>query len=92
MVVILLKELRDVYKRQDSVNALGGISKKAPFVMQTLADVLDMPIRVVRSEQTCATTPSSEGSMSWASRVSSTSMPSRTFCLASPPEMCIRDR
>ncbi len=40
--------------RIDSVNAIGGISKKAPFVMQTLADVLDMPIRVVRSEQTCA--------------------------------------
>ena len=35
--------------RIDSVNAIGGISKKAPFVMQTLADVLDMPIRVVRS-------------------------------------------
>ena len=35
--------------------------------------------------QSRATTPSSEGSMSWASRVSSTSMPSRTFCLASPP-------
>ena len=26
--------------RIDSVNAIGGISKKAPFVMQTLADVL----------------------------------------------------
>lgn len=38
----------------ESVNAIGGISKKAPFVMQTLADVLNMPIRVVRSEQTCA--------------------------------------
>lgn len=38
----------------DSVNAIGGISKKAPFVMQTLADVLGMPIRVIRSEQTCA--------------------------------------
>ena len=38
----------------DSVNAIGGISKKAPFVMQTLADVLDMPIRIVRSQQTCA--------------------------------------
>lgn len=38
----------------DSANAIGGISKKAPFVMQTLADVLNMPIRVIRSEQTCA--------------------------------------
>ena len=40
--------------RIDSVHAIGGISKNAPFVMQTLADVLNMPIRVVRSEQTCA--------------------------------------
>lgn len=40
--------------RIDSVNAIGGITKKAPFVMQTLADVLNMPIRVIRSEQACA--------------------------------------
>lgn len=40
--------------RIDSVNAIGGISKKAPFVMQTLADVMNMPIRVIRSEQACA--------------------------------------
>lgn len=40
--------------RIDSVNAIGGISKKAPFVMQVLADVMNMPIRVIRSEQACA--------------------------------------
>lgn len=34
--------------------ALGGIPKKSPFVMQVLADVLGMPIRVARSDQTCA--------------------------------------
>ena len=38
----------------NAVHAIGGISKKAPFVMQVLADVLNMPIRVVRSEQACA--------------------------------------
>lgn len=38
----------------ESVNAIGGISKKAPFVMQTLANVMNMPIRVIRSEQACA--------------------------------------
>jgi L-ribulokinase len=37
-----------------SVIALGGIAKKSPFVMQTTADVLGMPIRVVASEQACA--------------------------------------
>ncbi|MDD5673216.1 MAG: ribulokinase [Chitinivibrionales bacterium] len=36
------------------VIALGGISKKAPFVMQIVADVLGMPIRVLKSEQACA--------------------------------------
>lgn len=33
---------------------MGGVAKKSPFVMQTLADVLEMPIKIVRSEQTCA--------------------------------------
>lgn len=36
------------------VIALGGVAKKSPYVMQVLADVLDRPIQVVRSEQTCA--------------------------------------
>lgn len=36
------------------VVASGGIPKKSPFVMQTLADVLNCRIRVVRSEQACA--------------------------------------
>ncbi|RZM29796.1 MAG: ribulokinase [Pedobacter sp.] len=36
------------------VVVLGGISKKSTFVLQTLANVLDMPIQVVKSEQACA--------------------------------------
>ena len=38
----------------NGVIALGGVAKKSPFVMQTVADVLDMPILVARSEQACA--------------------------------------
>lgn len=34
--------------------ALGGVAKKSPFVMQMMSDILNMPIRVHRSEQTCA--------------------------------------
>ena len=34
--------------------ALGGVAKKSPFVMQVLADVLNRPIEVARSEQACA--------------------------------------
>lgn len=40
--------------RVDGVIALGGVAKKSSFVMQVLADVLNMPIEVVKSEQTCA--------------------------------------
>ena len=38
----------------DSIIAIGGISQKSPFVMQTLSDVLNRPIRVNRAEQACA--------------------------------------
>lgn len=34
--------------------ALGGVAKKSKFIMQMMADVLNMPIRVSKSEQTCA--------------------------------------
>jgi len=40
--------------RIDGVIAIGGVSKKNPFVMQIVCDVLNMPIKVARSEQTCA--------------------------------------
>lgn len=40
--------------RIESVIGIGGISLKSPFVMQTLADVLNMPIKVAKAEQACA--------------------------------------
>jgi L-ribulokinase len=40
--------------RIDGIVALGGVAKKSPFVMQVVADVLNMPILVARSEQACA--------------------------------------
>lgn len=36
------------------VIGLGGVAKKSPFVMQTMADVLNRTIKIARSEQTCA--------------------------------------
>ena len=36
------------------VIALGGISKKSTYVMQTLANILNVPIKVATSEQACA--------------------------------------
>jgi L-ribulokinase len=33
---------------------LGGVAKKSPFIMQMMADIMDRPIRIHASEQTCA--------------------------------------
>lgn len=38
----------------NSVVAIGGISKKSDFVMQTCADAWNCPIEVLESEQSCA--------------------------------------
>ncbi len=38
----------------DGVIAVGGVAKKNPFVMQVVSDVLNMPIKVAKSDQTCA--------------------------------------
>ncbi|WP_108423654.1 ribulokinase [Flagellimonas amoyensis] len=34
--------------------ALGGVAQKSPLVVQMMADILGMPIKLNRSEQTCA--------------------------------------
>jgi len=36
------------------VIAIGGIAQKSPFIMQMMSDILNMPIKVVKSEQACA--------------------------------------
>jgi len=33
---------------------LGGVAKKSPFIMQVMADVMNRPIKIAKSEQTCA--------------------------------------
>ncbi|MDR0544768.1 MAG: ribulokinase [Odoribacteraceae bacterium] len=40
--------------RINEVTGIGGIALKSPFVMQTLADVLGMPVQVSRAGQACA--------------------------------------
>ncbi|WP_053971274.1 ribulokinase [Mangrovimonas sp. ST2L15] len=35
----------------DSVIGIGGVARKSPFIMQTLANVLNMPIKVAESDQ-----------------------------------------
>jgi L-ribulokinase len=40
--------------RIDGVIAIGGVAKKNPYVMQIVSDVLNMSIKVISSDQTCA--------------------------------------
>ena len=35
----------------NSVIGIGGVARKSPFIMQTLANVLDKPIKVAASDQ-----------------------------------------
>ncbi|MGN6615693.1 MAG: ribulokinase [Ilyomonas sp.] len=33
---------------------VGGVARKSPYIMQTMVDVINMPLKIHRSEQTCA--------------------------------------
>ena len=52
------KKIADRFREEGvqikEVVGIGGVAKKSPFIMQTLADVLNMPIKVVNSDQTPA--------------------------------------
>ena len=52
------KAIVDRFREQGiPVNGLigvGGVAKKSPYIMQMMADVMNMPIRIHKSEQTCA--------------------------------------
>lgn len=50
----IVERFRSEGVKIEGVIALGGVAKKSEFIMQVVADVLDVPIKVPRSEQTCA--------------------------------------
>jgi L-ribulokinase len=50
----IIERFKEEGIRIDSVIAIGGVAKKSPYVMQTLTDVLDLPIKVASSDQACA--------------------------------------
>lgn len=50
----IIERFQDEGVAINSVVAIGGISKKSDFVMQTCADVWNCPIDVLHSEQSCA--------------------------------------
>jgi L-ribulokinase len=49
------KEIVDRFEEEgvkiNSVTGIGGVAKKSPFIMQTLANVLDMPIKVASTDE-----------------------------------------
>lgn len=50
----IVDRFRNEGVRIDNVIGIGGIALKSPFVMQTLSDVLNMPIKVCKTDQACA--------------------------------------
>ncbi|MCD8261698.1 MAG: ribulokinase [Bacteroides sp.] len=50
----IVERFRSEGIRINNVIGIGGIALKSPFVMQTLSDVLDMPIKVCKTDQACA--------------------------------------
>ena len=50
----IVDRFRNEGVRIDTVIGIGGIALKSPFVMQTLSDVLNMPIKVCKTDQACA--------------------------------------
>ena len=52
------KAIADRFKEQGipvkGLIGLGGVAKKSPYIMQMMADIMNMPIKIHKSEQTCA--------------------------------------
>jgi L-ribulokinase len=52
------KRIVDRFKEEGipvkGIIGIGGVAKKSPFVMQLMADILEMPIRIHQFEHTCA--------------------------------------
>ena len=47
----IVERFRDEGVDIRTVTGVGGVAKKSPFIMQTLADVLNMPIKIAASDQ-----------------------------------------
>ena len=50
----ILDRLREAGVAVDEVVSLGGIAAKSAYVMQVMADAMDMPIRVSAADEACA--------------------------------------
>jgi L-ribulokinase len=50
----IVERFREEGVHIERIVGIGGIAQKSPFVMQTMSDVLGMPIDVCRTNQACA--------------------------------------
>jgi L-ribulokinase len=50
----IVDRFKDEHVPVKGLIGLGGVAGKSSYVMQVMADVMDVPIRIHRSEQTCA--------------------------------------
>lgn len=50
----IVERFRDQGVPVEGIIGIGGVAKKSPYIMQMMADVLEMPIRIHRFEHTCA--------------------------------------
>ena len=50
----IIEHFKQYGQQVDHVLATGGIAHRSPFIMQLCADLLNMPVRTVKSEQVCA--------------------------------------
>lgn len=48
---MIVDRFQDEGVQIDTVIGIGGVARKSPFIMQTLANVLNMPIKVAESDQ-----------------------------------------
>jgi L-ribulokinase len=50
----IVERFRSEGVRVEGIIGIGGVAKKSPYIMQMMADVLQMPIRIHQFEHTCA--------------------------------------
>ena len=50
----IVERFNDEHVPVKGLIGLGGVARKSPYIMQVMADVMNMPIKIHRSEQTCA--------------------------------------
>ncbi len=51
---MIIERLKEYGVKISEINASGGIATKSPLIMRAYSNILDLPIKVSSSEQTCA--------------------------------------